>query len=1268
MPISANDIHPELRFTRLGAVLRHLINNGNPRDTAVGLARAIVQSPHDRELDHLPVHALSDYMLENPDHELAGKFNWESLPKNLALDKDMARFIGHGGVVDGHSVRQLSIKHPWASHVDMMGSENRVSSKNRRLRMFEGAEPSESDELHDAIEENSRDNDIEKNSPDMYSAVPVERIRLARERHQLAKYATEKQYGVWSDEFGDDRYSRPLIQSDKVFDKVVREKMGKTLPGSPWPFPPVVVSRTAGTYDLKDGHHRVEVARQLGMKVIPAVLTDVKAFGHTKPVNTYVEISHDGNHKIVQPDNENLPQIEVAVPEKKPKSKRYNRSHLVKYAAIPESEVHEDYRPTGIAPRLGHLLNKLASGEVEANGDQRGLATAILKSGDHSMLPVLADALDDTGHEHANVFDLRHAPRAIAIDKALQGVLDGTRVRSVDPNAWRWRLRTMSAPHMLADWRDGGRARVTRSSALRGIQQEVPDATKTDLHHSIIRLADNHTGGEHYSMAEGLGLLDNPVSPHPWQKEPSEWSRETDNRNLKLLKEQPANVHSYPDTRREKMRRVVKSLRKYASKFSFDWSAINEHHREHAKKLLAQAIQGDEKAYDKLKALATPKSPEEQLSDLKSELAGKLQSANDEYAKLPHEFRNTTNAKLGYTDAKRTDKRDEIINRLGIPAIQKKIDDLKAKHGIDDARPIQEPQRIPSANELPNPVNDNPTEDFELGEIPMVDDDSVITPPSAQSLRTPPAAPTREIASSTKPPKPKLPDPLPPKPGKPYTKKLGPHHPDVGLFGTLKDNLFSSLNRAADALSDPTKPSLLTKDNLKKALSSLKARSAQSVAAGRKSVGDTIRRGAGTLLEGVGQVGKDVADVFGPPTKRVAAGLKDLGGFGGGDNLTPEERDAGFGGGGDNPEPPVKVADAVTEESPRPPTAKLLPEPVVEHFHATYADPETGRTTRRIIMTTKGMDHARKWLASQRITPKELRYAEPHELTTGLEKGTRREKFARPGELNEEGARHEPDVEPDMGEYIANQFSHFGAPQRDLTPEVGYILKSGHGVPMGRHGQRYEDHRAALPSRDAMRRWGWPEDVVKKNEEGMRYDSLQELLRRSGAIRFNTTGHNGDVHINIATEPTEEQIRAISNHVRQNSPENVILEHPENGDVELANPKPHKVVAAIRGLSSKSPEKFAAMRAPAGGMIVRGNFYPGGRVIPDLEKFSPKARARLDRLRARWKEKAKMECGQPHKMAREGEPHDETYSHAANVINEKVGPTADPEHIFDILY
>jgi hypothetical protein len=145
---------------------------------------------------------------------------------------------------------------------------------------------------------------------------------MTREEYEAHAMAIPKEYGVWNDEVGDDRYAKPVSQTDQLIEKKLKPLLAAATPGAAWPFPPVKVSRTAGPYDLKDGHHRIEVARRRGVRVIPAELTDPRAFGHTKPVNTFVEVDADGSPRVIQPNNESLPPIRVTVPETKPGKKK----------------------------------------------------------------------------------------------------------------------------------------------------------------------------------------------------------------------------------------------------------------------------------------------------------------------------------------------------------------------------------------------------------------------------------------------------------------------------------------------------------------------------------------------------------------------------------------------------------------------------------------------------------------------------------------------------------------------------------------------------------------------------------------------------------------------------------------------------------------------------------------------------------------------------------------------------------------------------------
>lgn len=85
-----------LRFTRLGAALREHAATG--ADDAAHIAQAVLSTD-----DLTPLHALRDYMLDNPDHPLARKFNWERLPEKVRLDNDLRNWVvkNHGNHAEG---------------------------------------------------------------------------------------------------------------------------------------------------------------------------------------------------------------------------------------------------------------------------------------------------------------------------------------------------------------------------------------------------------------------------------------------------------------------------------------------------------------------------------------------------------------------------------------------------------------------------------------------------------------------------------------------------------------------------------------------------------------------------------------------------------------------------------------------------------------------------------------------------------------------------------------------------------------------------------------------------------------------------------------------------------------------------------------------------------------------------------------------------------------------------------------------------------------
>lgn len=140
LPVSA--IHPSLRFTRLGAVLREHATE----DSTVGsLAHAALTQPHDQPLELMPLHALRDFMQDYPEHPLASRFNWGQLPEKVALDETTRAAVGEdrwlwsrmanpSAYSDRHlaynKFRQIRDLHPWAEVTDVQDSARRVSNQH----------------------------------------------------------------------------------------------------------------------------------------------------------------------------------------------------------------------------------------------------------------------------------------------------------------------------------------------------------------------------------------------------------------------------------------------------------------------------------------------------------------------------------------------------------------------------------------------------------------------------------------------------------------------------------------------------------------------------------------------------------------------------------------------------------------------------------------------------------------------------------------------------------------------------------------------------------------------------------------------------------------------------------------------------------------------------------------------------------------------------------------------------------------------------------
>lgn len=154
LPVSA--IHPELRYTRLGAILRE--HATEPSEVGE-LAYQALTSPHKQPLELMPLHLLRDKMQEEPDNPLNhSKLTWQTLPERVHLDQTISRAVndwnqspesGLGtadyddGRIDYHhlnsnrqqpSARTTGIlKVLQKAHDDHGGSVNDVADSARRL-------------------------------------------------------------------------------------------------------------------------------------------------------------------------------------------------------------------------------------------------------------------------------------------------------------------------------------------------------------------------------------------------------------------------------------------------------------------------------------------------------------------------------------------------------------------------------------------------------------------------------------------------------------------------------------------------------------------------------------------------------------------------------------------------------------------------------------------------------------------------------------------------------------------------------------------------------------------------------------------------------------------------------------------------------------------------------------------------------------------------------------------------------------------------------
>lgn len=271
----------------------------------------------------------------------------------------------------------------------------------------------------------------------------------------------------------------------------------------------------------------------------------------------------------------------------------------------------------------------------------------------------------------------------------------------------------------------------------------------------------------------------------------------------------------------------------------------------------------------------------------------------------------------------------------------------------------------------------------------------------------------------------------------------------------------------------------------------------------------------------------------------------------------------------------------------RPPAQPTTPPTHPEAYQPRVpVQPEQGETHPAIILPHSGVG-----LSAAPDQPEQMR-----------RRYARGEQQLKPGEMDAEGGSFQPDKEPDLAEFVRNRFAGdygYDEPTTPMTSEHGFILPDGAPVRMGSGGTRGEDHRSALPYTTSMRRWGWPEEVVKKVEEGTRTPGLVELMKRGRIARIHIDDRNKSLYVHFVHRLTPAQKLKVSHYVRTQRPPEVTLEPHGHmtGGVVLSNPEPHEVEDVMdKPMKKRSPHRYARV----GGLtkIVSGHYqyvHPSGK-------------------------------------------------------------------------
>ncbi len=223
---------------------------------------------------------------------------------------------------------------------------------------------------------------------------------------------------------------------------------------------------------------------------------------------------------------------------------------------------------------------------------------------------------------------------------------------------------------------------------------------------------------------------------------------------------------------------------------------------------------------------------------------------------------------------------------------------------------------------------------------------------------------------------------------------------------------------------------------------------------------------------------------------------------------------------------------------------------------------------------------------------------------------------------------HHPKFEPDLAEYLRHRFAgEYGMshPEDEAHEGTGYILPDGTPVNMGDEHLRYDDHRSAIPFHSAMVQWGWPKDVTDQYIQGNREPALQELIKRSRAVRVHMSP--SIVSINSNSGLTSKQRDKITSYVMRAKPTYMRVTHMGK-TTDLEHPGGLEADDHLRRLPSRMMRdrlKQAVKMAKAGRPVRMG--AADSRHIFDAIKANPHDDAPWMILADSFEEDGKMAAG-----------------------------------------